>query len=132
MLIDDDRDDQEFFLEALKTQFPEANCTIASDYPSALDKLSKRLIDIPKYIFLDWSLPNSDVRESVKQMKGMEDLRQSAFFILSGSMPPLSPAVIQELGIEKVLLKQNSIPELSQELSTAIVLRFGEISDLAV
>lgn len=120
LLIDDDLDDHEFFLEALKSNYPEAQCEFAVDYPTAMAKLEKHLIDVPKYIFIDWSLPNTDVRESLRELQAMESLKQSAIFILSGTLPPLSPQTIEELGIEKILLKQNSIDQLSKELSEVI------------
>lgn len=120
LLIDDDLDDHEFFLEALRTTYPEARCEFALDYPTAFAKLENQLIDIPKYIFMDWSLPNTDVKESVTALHALEKLKKSAIFILTGTMPPLTPQTIEELGVEKFLLKQNSILDLSKELSGAI------------
>ncbi|WP_149240340.1 response regulator [Dyadobacter sp. 32] len=120
LLIDDDTDDHEFFLEALKRTYPEARCEFALDYPTAVSRLRNHSIDIPKYIFMDWSLPNTDLKESLKYLNTMDELKQSAIFILSGSMPPLTQQTLQELGIEKVLLKQNSIHDLSKELWGAI------------
>lgn len=119
-MIDDDTDDHEFFLEALKRTYPEARCEFVLDYPTAVSRLRNHSIDIPKYIFMDWSLPNTDLKESLKYLNTMDELKQSAIFILSGSMPRLTQQTLQELGIEKVLLKQNSIHDLSKELWGAI------------
>jgi CheY-like chemotaxis protein len=58
LLIDDDKDDQDFFHEALNHVSPETQLIIAADAPTAIKILREE--QIPDCIFLDLYLPGID------------------------------------------------------------------------
>jgi len=67
LLIDDDKDDQDFFQDALNSISPDTQLIIATDAPTALRILREE--NAPDYIFLDLYLPGVDGYEFLIQLK---------------------------------------------------------------
>ena len=120
LLIDDDQDDHEFFSIALKQAFPQAACACVSNCLEATNQLHNKIIPIPDYIFMDWNLPYLEAKECVKCLKALSGLEKTCIFILSGSIPFVSVKELNELGLQKVLKKQDSVNRLSEEIAAAI------------
>lgn len=119
LLIEDDHDDQEIFLTALRDAYPRSECWVAENCFQALDRMKSRLAPIPEYIFMDWNLPLMDGTECVRQIRD-SGLGNVCIFVLTGTQPPVSVEMLNRLGIEKVLTKKASIRELIQELHRVI------------
>ncbi len=68
LLVDDDPDDQEVFLNALKDVSENARCLIASDGDRALELLHNEETT-PDYIFLDLNMPRMNGFEFLTAMK---------------------------------------------------------------
>ena len=120
LVIDDDPEDQEFFLLALNEAFSGAQCSFASSCHQAIENLENRLIPVPEYIFMDWNMPLMDGLECIQELKKVTLLSNSTVFILTGSMSDAVFKDVREMGINKVLQKQSSISMLSSELKNAI------------
>lgn len=120
LLIDDDLDDHEFFLQAMKDNNPLIDCDFATSCEEVIVALENRSIQVPKYIFIDWSQPNMDTEDYVRQLHELDCLKESRIFILSGCLPLLTKENMTDLGITKLLLKQNSVGDLCKELRQAL------------
>ena len=68
LLVDDDKDDQEIFQEAVSMIDPEINCLLANDGAQGLSQL-ETLTSLPNYIFLDVNMPRMDGKEFLKLVK---------------------------------------------------------------
>jgi len=119
LLIDDDLDDHEFFSQAMKDNYPLVDCDFATNRQEVISGLENHSIQVPQYIFMDWSMPNIGAEDYIRQLHELVCLKDSRIFILSGYLPELTNQNMRELGIEKFLLKQNSIGLLSKELDQA-------------
>jgi CheY-like chemotaxis protein len=120
LVIDDDPEDQEFFLLALNEAFSEARCSFASSCMQAIENLQSKAIPVPDYIFMDWNMPLMNGLECIQELKKVTMLDNSTVFILTGSMSDTVLKNVVDLGVNKVLQKQNSISMLSFELKNAI------------
>ena len=68
LIGDDDPDDQELFLEALKEIDEDFVCVTAFDGQEVLDKLENSLF-VPDMIFLDLNMPKMNGHECLKEIK---------------------------------------------------------------
>jgi len=84
MLVDDDEDDRDFFLQALSGVLPGATCETASNGKIALDKLLASPVR-PDLLFLDLNMPLMNGRQLLLHVKNHEDLRTIPVVILSTS-----------------------------------------------
>ncbi|WP_433831278.1 response regulator [Flavobacterium anhuiense] len=82
LLIDDDIDDTQFFLEALQKINKETLCRTAMNPSKALEDLviAEQLPDI---IFLDYNMPAVNGLEFLKRMLQIERLRHIEVIVLS-------------------------------------------------
>ena len=120
LLIDDDPDDQEIFLIALRQAFPRSGCWCESDCVKAIEQLNQKLRPAPDYIFMDWNLPYLAGKDCIPELHKVLGYETVCIFILSGMAPHISQDKLDKLGVKKVLKKQNSISKLSDELHEAI------------
>lgn len=68
LYVDDDQDDQEVFLEAVKSINASLPCYVASDANAALETLDK-MSERPDYIFLDLNMPKLDGKEFLRCLR---------------------------------------------------------------
>jgi len=118
LMIDDDLEDQEIFQLAMQEVFPKARCYFAVSCPEAIEKLSKNIIPIPLYIFMDWNMPLMEASHCIYDLRKVAGMREVPLFILSGTLPPING--LTALGIRKSLIKQPSVSLLSKELYLAL------------
>lgn len=117
LLIDDDRDDQFIFNVAMHEAVPEAKCNFCFDCFEAIDGLKDHSIPFPDYIFLDWGMLRTNGTDCVQKIKGIIGSDHISFFILSGAIPELNNLQMKKAGIDGILIKQDSIPQLVNELA---------------
>ena len=85
MLVDDDREEQEIFAEAIdKTHIP-AELTTANNGQQLMDKLHDPNEPNPDVIFLDINMPVKDGKEALKEIKSDEDLKDIPTVIYTAS-----------------------------------------------
>jgi CheY-like chemotaxis protein len=82
VLIDDDRDDRELFIDATGKISPAINCTA---YDSAEDALGKLMQDtaLPDVIFLDLNMPRMNGVEFMEEVSKVPSLKLIHIFIYS-------------------------------------------------
>lgn len=83
-LIDDDKDDQEVFAIALNEVDESIVCSTARDGVEAMDILHASVF-FPDCIFLDLNMPRMNGKQCLKEIKGMEELKNIPIFVYSTS-----------------------------------------------
>ncbi|MBZ4034236.1 response regulator [Flavobacterium sp. 17A] len=112
LLIDDDIDDTQFFVEALQEVNKEALCRTAMNPSKALEDLavSEQLPDI---IFLDYNMPAVNGLEFLKRMLQIERLRHIEVIVLS---TPPEEVMLPWLDRNNIRVKYISKPVHMEEL----------------
>jgi CheY-like chemotaxis protein len=85
LLIDDDFDDSELFLEALSKVDPASICDCFPQGRLALSRLSAQEIDMPDMIFLDINLPVMSGWEILVELKRQETFKEIPVIMYSTS-----------------------------------------------
>lgn len=83
LLADDDRDDQEFFTEAVAAQAPQVKISVADNGEQLMKMLKDGLS--PDILFLDLNMPRKDGRECLREIRRDEKLRDLPVIIYSTS-----------------------------------------------
>lgn len=115
LCIDDDPEDVELFIDAVKMIDRTHTCMVAINGIEALSTLANI---IPDLIFLDINMPVMDGRETLAKIRSDERLRSVPIFILSTSNDLKEAEACSKLGATKWLVKPSSFTELVRRLKT--------------
>jgi CheY-like chemotaxis protein len=119
-LIEDDEDDQELFVMALRQINPSLDCTVLSGADSALQVLEQNEA-APDLIFLDLNMPVMTGQQFLAELRKKDPGRQIPVVVLSTSS---NPAIIDEaiaLGARSFITKPNDFRELKSILQRILV-----------
>lgn len=122
LLVDDDEDDREIFIEAAKEVDDTITCLSASDGMEALTYLRDDRNDLPDFIFLDLRMPGISGEECLAEIK--QETRMS-------KVPVIVYTTSQDVG-ESVKLKQRgaahfaSKPASSEDVYYLVSFVLGE------
>ena len=111
LLIDDDQDDQEIFVNALDKITNDLEYVAYTNASEALSKLEKKELT-PDVIFLDLNMPIMSGQEFLKEIKSKVSLRQIPIIIFSTSSNPATIAETKELGAHNFITKPNKFHAL--------------------
>lgn len=115
LLIDDDTDDQEIFVYALKQLDKDIECLVFDDGKQAISSLKQAAL-LPDYIFLDLNMPGMDGKQCLKEIKKIDRLEQIPVIIYSTSSNQRDKDETKDLGAGDYIEKQPSLPLLVQKL----------------
>ncbi len=119
LLVDDDIDDRELFVEAFSF----------IDNPSIVSTLesSDKLLDylrgedvLPDYVFLDLNMPRKSGKECLKEIQQYESLRGIRVIIYSTSLNPKDVAETYQDGAYCFIQKPNSFSDLKKILQKVL------------
>ncbi len=82
-MVDDDVDDHEFFIEALKEIDPSIKCITAINGDQALQKLKECIGPLPDFIILDLNLPGMHGKKCLVEIKKDKNLCEIPVVIYS-------------------------------------------------
>lgn len=112
LLVEDNPDDVELTLHALRTNNVTNRIEVARDGAEALDFIFARgahagrnVKDGPRVILLDLKLPKVDGLEVLKQIKSHEDTRKIPVVILTSSKEERDVVRSYELGVNSYIVK---------------------------
>jgi CheY-like chemotaxis protein len=109
LYIDDDPDDQEFFIAGLMASRPNAKCFVAKDSKTALEIIES--IPLPNFIFIDLHLPRVNGIELMKTLKTIATFTSIPTYILSSTLFEPYEITIKENGGNGFLKKPASIQD---------------------
>lgn len=115
LLIDDDEDDREIFLEAVKAINPSIHCSVVNCATDAFNVLLNSP-SLPRYIFLDVNMPVMDGRTCLRQIKKDIRYKDINVVIYSTTRDREEINVFRYLGADFVY-KPDSFDELIRSLS---------------
>lgn len=114
LLVDDDKDDQMLFAEALTEIHPSIKCDVANDGVEALSLIYEQ--PLYQIIFLDLHMPKMDGFESLKRIKSVEAYKAIPVVILSTSNSVQDIKRTKELGAIKFVTKPSKYTTLFEQL----------------
>jgi CheY-like chemotaxis protein len=118
-IVDDDPDDQELFIEALKgiDEFCEWESTFNGE--EAIEKL-KRMTRLPDFIFLDLNMPRMNGKQFLAYIKNSGRFQDIPVVIYSTSSDQKDMQETTDLGAVYFLQKPNRFDFLLRELEDII------------
>ena len=121
-IIDDDRDDQDYLIAALKEIDPDCECFSAINGQEGLRKLEMGLIPIPSIIFLDLNMPRVSGRQFLMAMKKNSQFQEILTIVYSTSATQKDIEETKQLGASFYLEKQPDYLILKDELQKIVLL----------
>lgn len=120
LLIDDDKDDQAIFCEAVKVIAPHAHCDLADNGKEGL-RLLNSYGTLPDVIFLDINMPIMDGRQTLKSIKQTPEFKSLPVVMYSTSSNQLEIDAFRLMGAQ-YLVKATSFDDLVRSLRRFITL----------
>ncbi|MFZ6012438.1 MAG: response regulator [Bacteroidota bacterium] len=114
--VDDDPEDQEIFIEALKTVDPAIDCITANDGKEAYDLLTDYLVILPDIIFLDINMPIMDGLQCLTLLRSDRKIRNIPVIVYSTAGSEDDTKMYQKCGAG-YLKKQNNFNDLVEALA---------------
>jgi CheY-like chemotaxis protein len=116
LLIDDDVEDQEIFIDALKHIDTSILCLSFTDGEEAIKLLQTDIIDVPGLIFLDLNMPRFSGKQCLAELKKMEKLQRTPVVIYTTSADKKDREDTMALGANHFLIKPSKFEELQESL----------------
>lgn len=120
LYIDDDREDQKIFVEAVAAVNPRVTCHLANDGFHALEILND-LILIPDYIFLDINMPRLTGKQFLIELKRSKKFNDVDVVMYSTSTNPKDLSDCKKLGAKDFIIKPNNFSAVCDALKNVIV-----------
>ena len=108
MLIDDDEDDREFFLEVLGEIRPGLKCVTARNGREGLELLTG-MSDHPDIIFLDLNMPLMDGHQFLVELAKQNNLATIPVIVLTTSSDRNSVRQTQKFGVRSFITKPDKL-----------------------
>ncbi|MFZ6012716.1 MAG: response regulator [Bacteroidota bacterium] len=109
VLIDDDSDDLDLMRESLTQVDSSINCVSFVFAEEAIRLLTKELILLPDYIFIDINMPKLDGMECLKQLRSIPEFRETPIIMCSTSMPSTVSEQLIKQGATYTFQKPNTV-----------------------
>ena len=119
-IIDDDPDDQELFIQALKGIDEFCQCITAFDGLQAMQKILNEMVLTPDFIFLDLNMPLMNGKQFLTEIKKNEQLRHIPVIIYSTAYEKRDIEETKALGAAFFLQKPNKFDELTRALTNIV------------
>ena len=116
LLVDDDVEDQEIFLDAIKEVDPLVHCFCAADGEDALKLLGTEAIVKPDLVFIDLNMPKLNGKQLLLELKRSDNLKDIPVIMYSTFFGKKDIEEITELGAVHYLLKATRFNDLCNAL----------------
>jgi CheY-like chemotaxis protein len=124
LLIDDDEEDQEIFMDALKEVDSQLHCSVANDGEEALSLLNGDALLKPDLIFIDMNMPKLNGKQVLQALKSSGSLRDVPVVMYSTFFGAKDVEEINALGAAHHMVKATRFDELCHSLSTILSTRW--------
>jgi CheY-like chemotaxis protein len=115
-IIDDDTEDQEIFMEAVREVDNTIQCFASTSGEEALRQLEHEVIVLPDLIFLDLNMPKLNGKQILQEIKNKNALKRIPVIMYSTSFAPRDIDEINRLGAVFHLLKPSRFNDLCKAL----------------
>ena len=119
-LIDDDFDDQEFFLLALKKLNDQNECSFAKDGVQGLDMIKSDQHFKPDYIFIDYNMPRMNGLELLVEIRKTDRFKETPVYMYSTTDNPATMEEAKRLGATGFIVKPSALQVLIEILKVTI------------
>jgi DNA-binding response OmpR family regulator len=116
LLIDDDQDDHEFFMEALQEIDSSITCTAFFDGEQALGQLKSSGIEMPDLIILDTNMPKLNGKQILAELKRIPHLKEIPVIMYSTFFSERDNIELTNLGAMHYLEKPSKFEEFRNTL----------------
>lgn len=117
LLIDDDADDHEIFLEAVKEIDSSVKCTSLFDGEKALEGLKNKTIETPDLIILDTNMPKLNGRQMLIELRKIPAFVHIPIVMYSTSFSDREVEELKTLGAVYNLKKPARFDEFRNAIS---------------
>jgi len=124
LLVDDDADDQLFFVDAVKEIEPEIDCDLANNGVEALEQLEKKPPP-PSLIFLDLNMPLMNGFECLAELKKAEEFKEIPVIIFTTSNQAKDKERTISMGAKMYLTKPPDFNSLKEKLQDILETNFS-------
>lgn len=127
LIADDDQDDRELFIEAVKEIDEQITCITAKDGQHALELLKNSLHPLPDFIFLDIRMPRFNGKKCLIEIKKDERLKHIPVIIYTTSREVTESVELKEMGAVHFISKPSNPEELYYLISFALEEQWNEL-----
>lgn len=120
LIVDDDPDDRELFIEAVKDVDENIECVTANNGQQALELLKNPLLPLPHLIFLDIRMPLLNGKKCLFAIKSDERLRQIPVIIYTTSREVEESKELKEMGAFHFISKPGNAEEIYYLVSVVL------------
>lgn len=124
LLIDDDEEDQEIFMDALKEVDPLLHCAVAHDGEEAMVLLTTDALIKPDLIFVDMNMPKLNGKQVLESIKSSRLTGDVPVIMYSTFFGPNDVAEIRALGAAHHMVKATRFSELCANLRAILSTRW--------
>ena len=122
LIVDDDADDLQFFIDAVGEIDPRIRCLTAFNGIEAL-KLLETQDTRPDYIFLDLNMPKMNGTQCLRHLKSSPLFQSIPVIMYSTSRRPEDSAEVRDMGAAAFIIKPNKFLQLKEEISGVLRLQ---------
>lgn len=130
LLIDDDHDDQLFFLDAVRDIDATIVCEVANDGIEGIEKLKNE--PLPDLIFLDLNMPYMNGFDFLLLIRKEQRYDDIPIIIFTTSSHQRDIDTSRELGARAFLTKPNNFNELAKKLAFLIQNEFFRLPEMQI
>ncbi|HMJ70444.1 MAG TPA: response regulator [Cyclobacteriaceae bacterium] len=120
LLIDDDEDDQELFIEAAREISGDIRVTVLPDAAIAIEKLINKTVTAD-VIFSDLNMPRMTGQQFLLEIKKQPDLKDIPVIIFSTSSHMHTMQLVKDFGAHEFITKPGLFHELVATLRRLLV-----------
>ena len=120
-LADDDSDDREIFMDAIKAIDNTVRFISAKNGSVALETLQADIIEKPEIIFLDLNMPFMNGKELLREIKKIDSLRDIPVIMYSTFFAEEDIREFKRLGASHFILKPSQISTLITSLNSVLM-----------
>jgi len=120
LLVDDDADDQLFFMDAISSIDKSLHCDVANNGIEAISHL-KKFPPPPAVIFLDLNMPKMNGYECLQQIKQQENFKEIPVIIITTSSNQKEAERTKNMGARTFLTKTSDFKKLKFQLNEILM-----------
>ena len=119
-IADDDPDDQELIIKALRKIDKSSECITAHNGQQAIHKLENEMFFLPDFIFLDLNMPLMNGKQCLVHLKALQKFDGVPVIIYSTSAQNKEVQEMMRLGADCFLQKPNLFDDLYHALNSIV------------